>query len=420
MGSLILDPTAITVIRDMLDADDFARDGHTAIYAAVRTLADRGWPADVVSLTDELDRSESLARAGGKAYIHSLATVVPTAVHVEYYAEIVRQHANKRRLVTTAGALAKMGYDKAIDSQSAITQAEQLFVNLQTRSNGRNSGVFHMADIRDSVRALYKEGWRGGLQTCWPELDRHYAIAKGEWTIIHGVPSHGKSSWLDALMTDFAERHNWRFLVSSPENPMDRHFAMIATKYSGMPFWEGPNVRMNDEILADAERWFEEHFAFCLPREGHRNIPAILNAMQLEMSKRRYDAVVLDPWNEFEHDHPKEMTEHQYIGRELMRIKNFARQHQVHVFVVAHPTKLVPNKDGSYPVPRAYQISDSSHWLNKGDNIIAVWRDAKKDDDMVEIHVQKVRFHQNGVPGVGKIHWDRVTGRFDSLKESRG
>jgi twinkle protein len=86
-------------------------------------------------------------------------------------------------------------------------------------------------------------------------------------------------------------------------------------------------------------------------------------------------------------------------------MRQFARHHGIHLWVVAHPAKLYREKDGTYPVPTLYDISGSAHWRNKADNGLCVWRDFKNDQAAVEVHIQKIRFRQIGRIGVAKLQY---------------
>lgn len=75
-----------------------------------------------------------------------------------------------------------------------------------------------------------------GADTGWPLLDRHYSVRPGEWTLVTGIPGHGKSEFLDAMTINLAARHGWRFGIFSPENqPFSLHLAKLAEKYTGNP-----------------------------------------------------------------------------------------------------------------------------------------------------------------------------------------
>ena len=103
LGSLLIDPDAIIRIATFLDPADFYVERHGWIYEAIRDLHERREPADLVTLTDELERRGQLAQAGGSAYLTGLINATPTSIHVEYYARIVERTAVLRRLIDATG-----------------------------------------------------------------------------------------------------------------------------------------------------------------------------------------------------------------------------------------------------------------------------------------------------------------------------
>ncbi len=122
---------------------------------------------------------------------------------------------------------------------------------------------------------------------------------------------------------------------------------------------------------------------------------------------------MIDPWNELESLRPAQMTETEYISAALKRIRVFARQRGVHVWVVVHPAKLQRSESGKYPIPTLYDCAGSAHWRNKADNGIVVWRDLSSDDRAeVEIHVQKVRFRMVGKRGLCTLYYDATCARY--------
>ena len=115
------------------------------------------------------------------------------------------------------------------------------------------------------------------------------------------------------------------------------------------------------------------------------------------------------------------MTETEHISQALTKIRQFARSHSVHVWVVAHPAKLYKDNDGRYPVPTPYDVSGSSHWNNKADNAITVWRNrGGKDEVIADVHVQKIRFKEVGRVGVVALRYNPNTGRFlDDIDQAK-
>ena len=117
-----------------------------------------------------------------------------------------------------------------------------------------------------------------------------------------------------------------------------------------------------------------------------------------------------------DHSRTSHLQETEYISQALSQIRRFTRQHQVHGWLVAHPTKLQKGNDGHYPVPTAYDIAGSAHWRNKADNVLSVWRDVTDTDHRVQVHVQKIRFREVGQVGMVELMFDPLTGRFQECQ----
>ncbi len=281
-------------------------------------------------------------------------------------------------------------------------------------------GIFSVNDISGDVDVLYKSGLKGGVSTCWHTVDNHYTVRPGEVTVVTGIPSHGKSSWHTALMVNIAISEGWRFGVFSPENqPLQRHAAQIASLFHDKPFREGMKERMTFDDLEVAKVWMGEHFTFILPPDDQLSVDNILLKAKVCVSRYGINGLVIDPWNEIDHSRPPRQTETEYISDCLTKIRRFARTYRVHVWIVAHPTKMNKGSDDKYPVPTPYDISGSAHFRNKADNCITVWRDLLDEKRAVEVHVQKIRFREVGKVGMAELRYDVGTGKYHDVHKKR-
>lgn len=280
------------------------------------------------------------------------------------------------------------------------------------------AGVFVVADLSERIRSLYENGWERGVSTGWDEVDQFYTVRPGEFTVVTGMPNSGKSNWLDALLVNLAREHGWQFALFSPENqPLEDHMARMCEKWAGAPFADGPTPRMDRESLALAMNWTGQHFNWILPDDDTEwTVETVLDRAKALVFRKGIRGLAIDPWNELEHAPPNGLTETIYTGQVLKHVRQFARRHGVHVWIVAHPQKLYRDKDtGNYPVPTLYDISGSANWRNKADNGIVIWRDFSSPHIPVEMHAQKIRFRQIGKLGVAKLKYDAATQTYACL-----
>jgi twinkle protein len=276
-------------------------------------------------------------------------------------------------------------------------------------------GIFEIDDIEDKFDDLYYKGLKRGALTGWPTLDEHYTVVPGQWTVVTGIPGHGKSNFLDALFVNLAKWEDWKFAIFSPENqPLERHFANIMEKYFEQPFDVGKMGRISEEQKEDGKTWLKKHFSVILPHEDDSwSIDGVLSLAKVLVFRKGIKGLVIDPWNELDHSRPSNQTETEYISSTLTKIRQFARNYNVHVWLVAHPAKLYKDKDGKYPVPTPYDISGSAHYRNKADNAITVWRNVGHEDQSCsDIHVQKIRFKEVGKVGLVSLRYDFISGAF--------
>jgi twinkle protein len=282
-------------------------------------------------------------------------------------------------------------------------------------------GVYRPADFLIEVMDDYTHGPKPALSTGWAAVDEFYKVLPGEWTLVTGIPGHGKSEWLDALTINLAQQHGWRFGVYSAENmPVREHLEKLAEKVIGKPFGPGRNERMTPTEIDRAMTWLDNHYRVILPDDPTPE--SLIVAASGLVKQFGINGLVLDPWNEMGHHQPESQSETQYISEMLSKLRWFARNHDVHLWLVAHPRQLQRRRDSDKePVPTPYEISGSANWNNKADNIITVWRDRLMQTQDVDIHVQKVRKKRVGTVGLATIKYDRITGRyFDPMKDSDG
>ena len=277
------------------------------------------------------------------------------------------------------------------------------------------AGTYDADNLTESIDRLYDSGVERGVSTGWGTIDPYYLVRPGAFTVVTGIPSSGKSNWIDAMMVNIAKNHGWNFAIFSPENqPLEDHMARVLEKYIGEPFSNGPTPRMSKEDLNQGKHWLTKHFTWILPSDDKEwSIDVILDAAKRLVLTKGIRGLVIDPWNELEHMRDNNQTETEYISVALKRIRQFGRRYGIHIWVVAHPAKLYRDKSGKIPIPTPYDISGSARWRDKSDNCITIWRDLTKEEGcLIEVHVQKVRFRQDGKIGTGELTYNWRMGTY--------
>lgn len=273
-------------------------------------------------------------------------------------------------------------------------------------------GVMKVSSFRDKIEKLYDSGIEPGINPGWPEMAQHYTVKGGYMTIVTGIPQHGKSEWLDALLVNLAKNQGWKFAFYSPENhPVETHASKLIEKYIGKGFDRNYLGFMDVKERNEGIEWLDNHFSFLGGDENALSLEGVLEKAEQLIFQEGINGLVLDPWNELDHARPSNLSETEYISKCLTRIRYFARTTGIHVWIVAHPTKL-QKINGKQPVPTPYDISGSAHWFNKSDNCITVWRDIQKPGSPTHIYTQKIKLKGTGKLGRVLMDYNLRTGVY--------
>jgi len=267
------------------------------------------------------------------------------------------------------------------------------------------SGVYSASDYLDDVKNIYANGHGRGASTGFESIDELFTVAEGQLSIVTGMPSSGKSEFIDQIMINLAQRDGWKFAVCSFENPPAMHIAKLAEKITGKPFYSGTKERMSEDELSESMSFIEDHFMFLESKDGNLStIDSIIDRTK-QAIMRGANGLLIDPYNYIESTGGEE---HSSISQMLTRITSFAKAHSIHVWFVAHPQKMYPKEDGSYSVPKGMNISGSAAWFAKADLGITVHR----GEDGVEVHCWKSRFKWVGQQGMALLDYDIATGTY--------
>ena len=249
----------------------------------------------------------------------------------------------------------------------------------------------------------------------------------GDVIVVTGIPSMGKTTFVTALSCSMARLYGWDVCFGSFEqNPRGDHQRDLRKFHLGKAA-----QFCSDAEIADADRWIDKHFSFIVPDVNTDDLITlkwVLERARAAITQYGINMLVIDPWNELDHDRPQGMSLTEYTGIAIKEFKRLAKQYMITVIIVAHPAKMEKNKDGEIGVPTLYDISDSAHWANKSDIGIIVHRVPGEQEGTFAtlIRVAKVRYW--GVIGrVGDKFMEYIPDRVQYIdapdfvaKEKRG
>ncbi|MEO5703207.1 MAG: replicative DNA helicase [Gammaproteobacteria bacterium] len=202
LGGLMLDNMAWDHVADLIDEDDFYRRDHRLIFRAIRELAGKSHPFDVVTLSEWLKNFSELDNTGGLAYLGTLAMNTPSAVNIKAYAEIVRERAILRQMIAVATQMSNSAFNpEGRDSKQLLDDAEKRVLEIAEHGahGRRNFEPMKMLVARamERIDTLYQQdNPLTGISTGFTDLDEMTSgLQNSDVIIVAGRPSMGKTSF---------------------------------------------------------------------------------------------------------------------------------------------------------------------------------------------------------------------------------
>ena len=197
LGSMLIDKGAVTVVIQILRADDFYSTANRHIFEAITSLDVQGIQADILTLKGELEKKGKLDEAGGIDYIAGLTHLVPSSANADYYAQIVQDCSLRRGLIQAAGIAGSRAYDETTGPRLILEEIQQrLFTLSDTRRLFRYSRAAEsIKGTFEHLSSVFSKGQYTGIPSGFEALDKLTSgFQKKEFTVIGARPGMGKTS----------------------------------------------------------------------------------------------------------------------------------------------------------------------------------------------------------------------------------
>tara|TARA_R110001592_G_scaffold169337_6_gene405837 strand:+ start:482 stop:2209 length:1728 start_codon:yes stop_codon:yes gene_type:complete len=267
--------------------------------------------------------------------------------------------------------------------------------------------VTTLKDIEDEITDFVRNGFKRGYQIGLPNFDDIFSTYTGQFITVTGIPSSGKSDFVDQMVVGYNQKYQWKTAFASPENaPTYLHAHKLMRKvWQDMPKktdigsdkWNQVAEHVNDNFyFIDMERYTLESVL----RKG------------AELVKRKgIKCLVIDPFNKVRDVDCKTEDVNRYTMEYLTKIEIFAKKYDVLVFIVAHPTKMYKDSNGKIEEPTMYNIKGGGEWYDASYHGILVHRDY--ENKTVKAKVLKVKFQNLGENGAeAHFTWEPRSGCF--------
>lgn len=423
LGALLIDSDAIVKVADTVSADDFYEPRHRDIYGAIKLLYERHHPIDVLTLADQLKGQNKLEGAGGAAYLTELTNFVPTAAHVEQYAEIVANKALRRRLIKASAEIAAIGYNEEESLRSAIEAAESSLFEVSKRHIKQDVVSLEtiLSESFDRLDELHKDkGALRGVPTGYKDLDNILAgLQRSDLVVLAARPSMGKTALALNIAHNVALKSKLPVLIFSLEMSKEQLVDRMLAAEANVDAWSLRTGNLTDSdfekighamgSLSEASIYIDDTPSITVSdmrtkarREAHERELGlvIVDYLQLMSGGRRFNT---------EGNRVQEISE---ISRGL---KGIARELNVPLLALSQLSRSVESR--SPQIPQLADLRESGSIEQDADVVAFIYREEYYNPDtdrknLTDIFVKK---HRNGPTGAVELYFDREKQLFRSL-----
>ena len=268
-------------------------------------------------------------------------------------------------------------------------------------------GVSTLKDIEDELKDFVQNGFKPGFQIGIENFDKIFSTYTSQFITVTGIPSSGKSDFVDQMCVGYNKNYGWKTAFASPENqPTFLHAHKLMRKvWQDMPSAED----------IDGDKWNQvadhvnDNFFF-IDMDKY-SLEAVLRKGAELVKRKGIKCLVIDPFNKVRDVNANSDDVNRYTLEYLQKIEVFAKKYDVLVIVVAHPTKMYKDKDGKIEEPTMYNIKGGGEWYDASYHGLLVHRDYEAKT--VKAKVLKVKFQNLGENGAeAHFKWEYRSGSF--------
>ena len=420
LGSLMISQDAMAKVADSLHAEDFYRQDHAQIFQAMVTLYEKRMPIDVVTLTDQLERGNQLEGVGGATVIASLANAVPSSVHIVSYAQIVREKATMRRLISAATTITSLGFQEESEVDELLDQAEQTLFAVSQRFSAQQFVPIRsiLTESFERIDDLHRHrGKLRGVPTGIAPLDSLLAgLQPSDLIVLAARPSMGKT----ALALNFAQHAVGQGLpvgIFSLEQSKEQLVDRLLASQSGIDAWKLRTGNLSEDdfprlgeamgILAEAPLYIDDtpNLTVLDVRTKARRLQSesglgllVVDYLQLMQGRASRD--------------PNRVQEISEISRGL---KGLARELNVPVLALSQLSRAVEQRPNH--TPQLSDLRESGSIEQDADVVMFLYREDYYDPNTERKSIADllIKKHRNGPIGEVELYFQASQTKFRAV-----
>jgi len=300
-------------------------------------------------------------------------------------------------------------FDDCKDANEYLTKysSKELLSRITNAKPVPLENVTTFRDIEDEITDFVRNGFKKGYQVGLKNFDDIFSTYTGQFITVTGIPSSGKSDFVDQMCVGYNKEYGWKTAYASPENaPTYLHAHKLMRKVWG---------DMPDKGHIGGDKWNEvanhvnDNFFF-IDMERY-TLESVLRKGAELVKRKGIKCLVIDPFNKVRDVDCTTEDVNRYTMEYLTKIETFAKKYDVLVMIVAHPTKMYKNGEGKIEEPTMYNIKGGGEWYDASYHGLLVHRDYEAKTTKVKI--LKCKFQNLGENGAEAFFtWEPKSGCF--------
>lgn len=421
LGSLMIDKFAIIKVTDILTSGDFYHPLHQLIFETVISLFEKGQPIDILTVSSELKKDKKFKEVGGSDYLAQLINSVPTAAHIEHYANIVKEKSVRRDLIHASSQINESAFEGA-DFEELLDDVEKRIFNISQKSRPQKFVLIkdELSNAYERLEQLHRgDGSLRGVPSHFHQLDNMLSgFQKSDLIILGARPSFGKT----ALALDIARQaaiHGKAVGIFSIEMSREQIIDRFIAAQAKIPLWRLRTGKLNNDMEFSLVQQALDELSKAVLYIDDTPSPTMLqmrsSARRLQM-EQGLDLLIIDylqlirPRTSSE-NMVQQVTE---ISREL---KALARELNIPVLALSQLSRAVDSRD--VKIPRLSDLRESGSLEQDADVVMFIYRKDREridlpeeEQNLVEIIIAK---HRNGPVGSVQLRFDPEKVSFHNI-----
>ena len=422
LGAILINDDVLADVTEVVKPNDFYDDRHKEIYGAMWSLYEHRRPVDLLTVKAELKRKKATEKAGGTAYLTSLANYVPTAAHAKAYAELINDAALRRRLIKAAADINERAYDTEHEISEVVGLAEKSLFEVSQeniRSDLISIGDL-LSDTFDRLEELSENNSSvAGLKTGYPDLDRITAgLHRSDLIILAARPAMGKTALALNLARNVAQINQKAVLIFSLEMSKEQLVNRMLSDVSGVPSFKLETGNFNEDDFAR----ISEAMADMSQQPLYVDDTPGMTIMEMRTKARRVahehdlGLIVVDYLQLMSGSMRRSMENRVQEVSEISRgLKLIARELNVPVIALSQLSRGVESRDSK--IPMLSDLRESGSIEQDADIVFFLHREDYYDPETERQNIADLILakHRRGATGKIEFFFDKERVRFMSL-----